>query len=251
MGCQQSAVAISPTAVENVIQPDAPPSSSSKPSLQEAKPQQPTPKEIKPDFDVELEKRPGDKLGVSLGNSSKGAVIFGLKASGLLERYNAEASEERKLHAGFIIVEVNGKRGYWDIFEEMRKNGPLKMVISQTPPEGASRNWFEEVESTERNLATQGSNIVVKGQKGASSSLSTVQAGDVGVDQCAICLADVGPNTNLVQLPCGHAFHVTCCGRWLTEKGRHAKGKKQCCPLCCRPVVVAGVGEGSESDVQN
>jgi hypothetical protein len=198
------------------------------------------------DFEIEVDKKPNDKLGVSLGNTSKGAVIFNVKATGLLARYNEEANEELRLRAGYIIVDVNGSKGYWDMFEEMRKSGPLKMVISPTPPTGASASWFEEIENMGKdlNLESQGNNFVMRVKphnaadgKGAFSSLPMVRAGDIEVDQCAICLADVEPNESLVRLPCSHAFHVTCAGRWLTEKGDHTRGKKQSCPLCCRRVV--------------
>lgn len=270
MGCQQSVVAVSHGGVED-IRVDARASRSSsrgarnrsssrdcrinlknKLGLHESPRTEP-----QPDFVIELEKQPGDKLGVSLGNTSKGAVIFNLKAGGLLEQYTVASSEERKLRAGFIIVDVNGRTGYWDIFEEMRKTGHLKMVISPTPPKGSSASWFQEIESMGRDLEAQGSNFVVrvqphnsKDQKSTFSSLPMVRASDVGVDQCAICLGDVDPSGSLVQLPCGHAFHVTCAGRWLTEGGKHTRGKKQCCPLCCRRVV-AEPGEGGGGDVQN
>ncbi|KAL6760801.1 hypothetical protein V8C86DRAFT_1041498 [Haematococcus lacustris] len=48
---------------------------------------------------------------------------------------------------------------------------------------------------------------------------------------CAICLMEYELACMLRQLPCGHAFHVTCIDQWLR--------KHRCCPLCMSDVVAA------------
>jgi hypothetical protein len=202
-----------------------------------------------PDFTIQVVKCPGDLLGAGLGNTSKGAVIFNVKPGGVLAQYNKDASEEHKLGPGFIIEEVNGVTGYWNILEELRKLGVLKMKISATPPPRASPNWFEEIATMGKELEAQGSPFMVRLQpqdpgsqsQPTFSSLPHVRAGDIGVEQCAICLEDVDPQRGLVQLPCGHAFHALCAARWLTQNtagGKHQGcGTRQCCPLCNRTVV--------------
>jgi hypothetical protein len=181
-----------------------------------------------------------------LGNTSKGAVIFSVKPGGILDNYNKECVEQFKLRPGFIIEEVNGVTGYWNILEELRKLGEMRLKISTTPPPRASPNWFEEIASMGKELEAQGSPFMVRLQpqdpaqkQPTFSSLPQVRAGDIGVEQCAICLEDVDPGRELVQLPCGHAFHALCAARWLTQQshGRPTEPKRQCCPLCNRTVV--------------
>jgi len=73
------------------------------------------------------------------------------------------------------------------------------------------------------------------------TSLLAVVAGTVGVDQCAICLEDVGPDEVLTEFPCKHAFHALCAARWLTQSASQCS-KEHSCPLCCRKLVSTGEG---------
>lgn len=59
--------------------------------------------------------------------------------------------------------------------------------------------------------------------------LPRVPAGECGVTECGICLAELDANVSLVKLPCGHAFHSGCISRWLTQC-------KNTCPLCQAPI---------------
>merc|ERR1719428_611050 len=72
--------------------------------------------------------------------------------------------------------------------------------------------------------------------------LPTVPASQCGTQQCAICLDDVQPEDQLVQLPCGHAFHCICAARWLKPSGQNSGSRSQCCPLCCRKVMATAEG---------
>jgi hypothetical protein len=203
------------------------------------------------DFSVRVHKMLGDVLGAGLGNTDKGAVIFNIQPNGLLDNWNQAASLEEKLDSGLIITEVNGTTGYWSILEELRKPGPLDMRVSRKPPKSAGPNWFEEIREMGRNLESQGgkSSFMLRLQpqdpkmkSQTFSSLPTVRARDCEVYQCTICIEDVNPDESLVQLPCGHAFHALCAARWLTQAGKHASGKRQCCPICCRKVVSTADG---------
>ena len=61
-----------------------------------------------------------------------------------------------------------------------------------------------------------------------------------GLDcECSICLDDYEVNDKLRVLPCGHCFHFSCIGRWLTERSAT-------CPLC--KIELYDDEEGSSSD---
>jgi hypothetical protein len=201
------------------------------------------------EWSLQLVKRQGDVLGAGLGNTDKGAVIFNIQENGLLDGWN-KTQVLNPLRPGLIITEVNGVMGYWNILDELRRPGVLDMKVSAEPPQNAGPNWFQEIAEMGKNLEAQGgkSSFMLRLQpqdpstKNQFSSLPTVRAADCGVDQCAICIDDVGPDEQLVQLPCKHAFHALCAARWLTQAGRHSQGKRQCCPLCCQKVVCSPDG---------
>ena len=62
--------------------------------------------------------------------------------------------------------------------------------------------------------------------------------------ECAVCLfelppAGAGSQPAVRALPaCGHAFHAECIGRWLPLRPE--------CPLCRRPVPLAGAAGGGQ-----
>lgn len=237
MGCQLSS---SNATVEEVQTPLY------EPQLDKPCSTESTPCELNADpiFTVTLEKKPGDKLGIGLGSTRAGAAIFSIKAGGLLDKHNQGVEEESQVFPGCIVLEVNGKMGYWAIFEEITKLGTFVITVTNQAPAGVSDSWFQEIADLGKEMEARGSPFMLRlrpdhpdGTTASYSSLPTVRAGDVKVDQCAICLADVGEDAKLMQLPCGHCFHLHCAGRWLTEGARNAPGKRQCCPLCCRRVT--------------
>jgi hypothetical protein len=199
-------------------------------------------------FAVDVHKRQGDVFGAALGNNEEGAVVVAIEDHGLFGVWN-RAHPERALRPGVIITEVNGATGYWSILEEIQKPGALAMKVSRRP-KNAGANWLRDIDEMGTRFRSQGgvntSSFMLRLQPNdknssgpAFSSLPTVRAGDCGVDQCAICIDDVGPEETLAQLPCKHAFHSLCAARWLAESGRAGGGKRQCCPLCCRRVTSA------------
>lgn len=188
---------------------------------------------------VQLEKRQGDVLGASLGNTDKGAIIFNIEKNGLLDLWN-RAHEFQPLRPGYIITEVNGIMGYWDILEELRKPGIFDMKITNEPPESAGANWFQDVTKMGESLEHRGK-CLLKLQQQVScavfSDLPTARAGDCGVDHCAICMDDVLPDDTVARLYCKHAFHPSCAVRWLTQAEDEFGDKRQSCPLCCEKMV--------------
>lgn len=204
------------------------------------------------DFDVAVQKRPGDVLGAGLGNTSKGAVIMSIQQGGLLASWNQANPEESRLRPGHIITECNGIAGYWAILEQIKKPGMLDMKVSSTPPSSAGRTWFEDIARMGRDLETSSASskgsfmLKLQPQDPSTknhtfSSLTTARAGDCGVDQCAICIDDLSPEDPVVQLPCKHAFHAQCAARWLMQ-ANCSNGKCQCCPVCRRKIVSTADG---------
>lgn len=49
-----------------------------------------------------------------------------------------------------------------------------------------------------------------------------------GTAECAICLAQLSPESRLRLMPCGHGFHATCLWRWLQ--------RSRSCPCCRAPL---------------
>jgi len=62
-------------------------------------------------------------------------------------------------------------------------------------------------------------------REGAASSLPRVLARECASAECGVCLAELAPESQAVQLPCRHAFHPECISKWLTQC-------KRTCPLC-------------------
>jgi len=59
--------------------------------------------------------------------------------------------------------------------------------------------------------------------------LPRTTAGECGVTECRVCLAELQPNVSVALLPCKHAFHTGCISKWLTQC-------KNTCPLCQAPI---------------
>lgn len=51
-----------------------------------------------------------------------------------------------------------------------------------------------------------------------------------GGSQCVICLSDYEKGEVILELPCGHCYHMTCVALWLV--------KKAICPICKAVVTV-------------
>jgi hypothetical protein len=197
-------------------------------------------------FEAQMHKEAGDLVGASLGNTPSGAVLFCVQEGGIIDRWNRQ-NPHRALKPGYIIEEVNGVKGYWNLLEVLRHPGPLVCKVATVPPESAGPNWFEEITTMARKIE-QSSNkgpFMLRLQpqdpkttdKSMFSTLPGVRASTVGVDLCSICLDEVEPSEMLVQLPCKHAFHALCAARWLAQTSSASGAKRQSCPVCCRKMV--------------
>jgi len=211
-------------------------------------------------FSMRLERKLCEELGLDVGNTAGnkvGAVILNIWEHGVLSEWNKN-NPENPLKVGHIIVEVNQARGFWDIFENLGKVGTLEMTIQRDPPRDG---WYDEVSHLGQALQQRGSsgslslrlNSRSKKDRGsventaeALTCLPKVRAADCGVTDCSICLCEVNPHDQLVQLPCKHAFHAVCAARWLTRSARRS------CPLCQQTILDQGSGSDQccSSDVQ-
>lgn len=180
-------------------------------------------------------------MGNTAGNKT-GAVILNLWENGLLNKWSAN-HPENPLKVGYIIVEVNKAHGFWEIFEQIGKVGVLNMVIQRNPPR---QGWHDEVSHLGQALQRCGSSGSLRLRLSSASTgdpqsvaqtaealtcLPNVRAGECGATQCCICISDLEPLEQLVQLPCKHAFHTLCAARWLTRSARRS------CPLCQQTVL--------------
>jgi hypothetical protein len=170
------------------------------------------------------------------------AVILSIKPGGLLDLHNQRSGARARLFPGCVVLEVNGKRGYWTILEELTRFGRLEIRISREPPRSSSGHWFQEVESFAKKMDAKGAPVMLRLEhagKPASpvSTMPIARAGNVCVERCAICLEEVSLDTKVMLLPCGHRFHVLCAGRWLAEGRKRTSVRAQCCPLCRQRVA--------------
>uniref|UniRef100_A0A6U9AJC4 RING-type E3 ubiquitin transferase n=1 Tax=Zooxanthella nutricula TaxID=1333877 RepID=A0A6U9AJC4_9DINO len=66
-------------------------------------------------------------------------------------------------------------------------------------------------------------------QRSLVDGLPQARAADLGADECGVCLAKLDGAELVSKLPCQHAFHPQCIGKWLTQC-------KNSCPLCSLPI---------------
>lgn len=197
-------------------------------------------------FNMTIERKALEVLGLDVGNTAgnkTGAVILNIWENGLLNKWSTN-HPENPLKIGHIIVEVNQARGFWEVFEQIGQVGVLNMVIQRNPPK---QGWHDEVAHLGQALQRRGSSGSLRLRLSPSTSkgdqksvektaealtcLPNVRAGDCGATQCCICISDLEPHEQLVQLPCKHAFHTLCAARWLTRSARRS------CPLCQQTVL--------------
>lgn len=63
-------------------------------------------------------------------------------------------------------------------------------------------------------------------------------------EACTVCMCEMEPDEECIDLPCGHSFHVECCTSWLHWNGT--------CPNCRQPIEIsprAGAGAGAGASV--
>ena len=74
------------------------------------------------------------------------------------------------------------------------------------------------------------SDVIVAGAGGSSDAAECAICLSE-VEECAICLSEMGAGDLVLQLPCGHEFHLACFEGWEAVRA-HAKQGRPTCPLC-------------------
>jgi len=161
-------------------------------------------------------------LGVRLTLHRAGVLLRGVDEGSAMARWNAE-HPSMEVAAGDMVVSVNGVAAdstwsrWGTILAEFRKNTVTVVVhrdLSRprlhgpSPPSSSLDQLLPDsfLESMDRDLASA-----------------------LHCEECAICLDELGDGSDVVVLPCRHAFHYACADRWLAQCPtlRHAT-----CPTC-------------------
>lgn len=90
------------------------------------------------------------------------------------------------------------------------------------------------------------SDVVVAGA-GGSSDVAECAICLSEVEECAICLSEMGAGDLVLQLPCGHEFHLACFEGWEAVRA-HAKQGRPTCPLC--KADLSGSGDKQPAGLQ-
>lgn len=56
--------------------------------------------------------------------------------------------------------------------------------------------------------------------------LSKYEEGEMGCEECSVCLCGIKQGDEIMQLPCNHVFHALCLNSWLVSYGHVT------CPFC-------------------
>lgn len=92
-------------------------------------------------FEVDLEKRTGEKLAVDvmlvMGNKVSGLVVERVDEGGCMHRWNTNSNSPYKVQSGDYIVQVNGVAG-WQNLQRMAEEllgdkGHLRLVVQRSP----------------------------------------------------------------------------------------------------------------------
>jgi len=169
-------------------------------------------------------------VGLRLARDRFGIVVRGVTEGGLVETWNAE-QPALKVGFGDRIISVNGITvdssldGWRMAMSEFQKN--IVHVVVQ-------RNaWRSEV--TGQSLQPQRASCLDRFLgEGFMDNLPRVCHDDCGASECPICLDQLQANSDIVQLPCWHAFHPECIEAWLVRcatSSRLAERRAEC-PTC-------------------
>lgn len=185
---------------------------------------------------ITLTREDGRTLGLRVGSDRFGIVARGVMEGSFLETWNTEHPALDVRH-GDRILSVNGIavdsswNGWWVTVSELRKS-TVHLVVERSawrpgalyqggpwPPQHAAC-W-------DRVLP-----------EGFVDDLPRVCPDDCCASECPICLEQLQANSDIVQLPCRHGFHLECIEQWLMRCPARQFPR---CPTC-RAQVPAATG---------
>eukprot|EP00931_Biecheleriopsis_adriatica_P024372 TRINITY_DN15205_c0_g1_i1.p1 TRINITY_DN15205_c0_g1~~TRINITY_DN15205_c0_g1_i1.p1 ORF type:complete len:260 (+),score=41.17 TRINITY_DN15205_c0_g1_i1:72-782(+) len=202
---------------------------------------------------VTVQKRRHSPLGIELlTNPSDGLIVTQVKSGGIL-------SEAVKM--GDRILAVNGVSGNRSALRLLRSEGTLDLLIKDGEPASKRRAAAHHLRQhlQQRSFGPEDFELLLAldeaqaepGDRNAEQSihckaedllhgLPRFHGSDFPEAECAICLEDISPNDELVQLPCKHMFHTGCADCWLSRR-------KRCCPMCMSELESPAIATPSTS----
>lgn len=169
--------------------------------------------------------------GMHLKRQKNGRIlVHNIARGGSMAQWNADHPLQQ-IEAGDRIVSINGAIARDALQVWFTANHPMcvsvNLIVARTPQRAA--HPADNVASAEDFLET----------------LDTDIHNAVGSAECAICLEELGPNSDVVVLPCRHAFHRGCAHSWL-DRCPHLRAAR--CPTCRKAPIPGDAAEIPKSE---
>eukprot|EP00931_Biecheleriopsis_adriatica_P124301 TRINITY_DN9942_c0_g1_i2.p1 TRINITY_DN9942_c0_g1~~TRINITY_DN9942_c0_g1_i2.p1 ORF type:complete len:236 (-),score=38.55 TRINITY_DN9942_c0_g1_i2:75-749(-) len=179
-------------------------------------------KHANPTFVVTISRKDlNESFGIVITFSEKGQEGLLIKdvtlTDGPVSEWNAKHPSQA-VRGGSVIHAINGYSLLDDMLRELRSSHRIEMLVSTQTSRIQQQLLKKSQDTTISALAFQ--------------ALPCKEACVCNTDVCAICLEDCGADEQLLQLPCGHAFHNSCVKTWLLTRSRQ-------CPLCKQTMQTA------------
>mmetsp|Transcript_48803 Transcript_48803/g.76061 ORF Transcript_48803/g.76061 Transcript_48803/m.76061 type:complete len:205 (+) Transcript_48803:101-715(+) len=175
-------------------------------------------------FTVVITKKERIPLGAALDKVEETALVTSIDDNGDLKKWNRK-NPEQQVRIGDRIVAVNDcKDDYWHMVAQLWRPGQCTLTVERKL---CAENVSRRQGSREYLEGYMNSKTCRQLTFGAPMDwLELTRAGDSCSSECAVCLEEyTDPDLKVVVLPCKHAFHSACIGRWLCQGAK-------CCPLC-------------------
>jgi len=174
---------------------------------------------------AELTRVSGGPLGMRLKQGAGGLLLVcDFDEHGVVGAWNAQ-NPSMKVSSGDRIIAVNSVpvgSPRAAVIAELRKN-TVRLVLSSGP---AGDTWDTRALSTREESWASLDHLL---PEGFMETMTRCTARECQAIECCICLEELDPESSVVQLPCGHAFHPRCAESWLSQR---PTVKCATCPMC-------------------
>jgi len=178
-------------------------------------------------------------IGCALTYAPKASLrVTRIDSEGAIWAWNRE-NADREIRIGDCIVEVDGIRGDSSkMLKHLRT--PQKVYKLQLRSRGtadieALHRLIQARDITPDDfelLALLDGTSPSKTAQGAVETfiqaLPRIRAGECGASECAVCLSEFEPSSQVTRLPCAHCYCTDCISTWLTYKTS--------CPFCQKAI---------------